>query len=128
MARLTIFIGIILILLGVLSYMGTGSQYPTSLIPVIFGLVLAVCGYLARTTDLKRRALAMHIAVTVGLLGFLATARSIVDYVHMKQGVQFKLPVAVEEKAAMSILLLVFTLLCVRNFIQTRRTRLASAL
>lgn len=125
MARLTILFGIILILLGVLSYMETGSQYPTSLIPVIFGLILAGCGYVARTTDLKRRALAMHIAVTVGLLGFLATAKSIVDYIRMKQGMQFKLPVAVDEKAAMSMLLLVFVILCVRNFMQTRRARLA---
>ncbi len=127
MARLTILFGIILILLGVFTYMGTGSKFPTSLIPAAFGILLAICGVLARTTDLKRRALWMHIAVTLGLLGFLGTAKSIIDYVHLKQGVQFKLPVAVEEKAAMSILLLVFTIVCVRSFIQARRTRLAGA-
>ncbi len=123
MARLTILFGIVLILLGVLTYMGTGRMYPTSLIPAYFGAILGVCGYMARTTDLKRRALMMHIAVTVGLLGFLGTVKAIFDYVRMKQGVQFKLPLAVEEKAAMSVLLLVFVLLCVRNFIQTRRAR-----
>ena len=123
MARLTILFGIILILLGVLTYMGTGHQYPTSLIPAYFGVILGVCGYMARTTELKRRALMMHIAVTVGLLGFLGTVKAIFDYIRMKQGVQFKLPLAVDEKAAMSVLLLVFVLLCVRNFIQTRRAR-----
>ena len=127
MARLTILFGIILVLLGVLSYMGTGSKFPTSLIPAYFGIFLAICGFIARTTDLKRRALAMHIAVTLGLLGFLATAKSIGDYVRLKQGVQFKLPIAVEEKAAMSVLLLVFVMLCVRNFIQTRRARRLAA-
>ena len=124
MARLTILFGIILILLGVLTYMGTGRHYPTSLIPAAFGAILAICGVMARTTDLKRRALMMHIAVTIGLLGFLGTAKSIFDYVRMKQGVQFKLPLAVDEKAAMSMLLLVFVVLCVRNFIQTRRARI----
>lgn len=127
MARLTILFGIVLILLGVFTYMGTGNKFPTSLIPAAFGVLLAICGALARTTDLKRRALWMHIAVTLGLLGFLATAKSIVDYVRLKQGAQFKFPVAVEEKAAMAVLLLVFTILCVRSFIQARRTRLAGA-
>ncbi len=123
MARLTILFGTILILLGVFTYMGTGSRFPTSLIPAGFGVLLAILGFLSRTTDLKRRALFMHIAVTVGLLGFLATAKSIVDYIRMKQGVQFKLPAAVDEKAAMAGLLFVFTLLCVRNFILSRRAR-----
>ncbi len=127
MARVTIFFGIILILLGVLTYMQTGSQFPTSLIPAYLGVVLAILGALSRTTDLKRRALYMHIAVTLGLLGFLSTAKSIVDYVRMKNGMQVKFPVAVEEKAAMACLLLVFVLLCVRTFIQARQARQASA-
>jgi fucose 4-O-acetylase-like acetyltransferase len=128
MARLTILFGIILILLGVLTYMNTGKQFPTSLIPAYFGGLLAICGFLARTTDLKRRALVMHIAVTLGLLGFLGTAKSIVDYVRMKDGVQFKYPIAVEEKAAMALLLFVFVLFCVQNFMQARRARLGSGI
>jgi fucose 4-O-acetylase-like acetyltransferase len=128
MARLTILFGIILILLGGLTFAETGSRFPTSLIPAIFGLILLVCGVLARTTDLKRRGLAMHIAVTVGLLGFLGTAKSVYDYVRLKQGVQFKFPVAVEEKAAMALLLLVFVIASVRNFIAVRKARQAQAL
>ncbi len=123
MARLTILFGVVLILLGVLTFMGTGSQYPTSLIPAIFGVFLAIFGVIARTTDMKKRALYMHMAVTLGLLGFLGTAKSIVDYVRMKQGVQFKLPLAVDEKAAMAVLLLVFVLLCVKSFLDARRAR-----
>ena len=65
----------------------------------------------------------MHIAVTVGLLGFLGTAKSIYDYIEMLRGVQFPHPVAVEEKAAMSVLLFVFVILCVRSFIKARRAR-----
>lgn len=124
MARLTILFGIVLILLGILSYMATGHRFPTSLIPVAFGIVLAICGALARTTDAKRRAIVMHIAVTVGLVGFLFTIKGFVNYVQMKAlGAQFRYPVAVEEKAAMSILLLVYVVLCVRSFIQARRAR-----
>jgi hypothetical protein len=123
MARLTIFFGIVLILLGVLTYMGTGSKFPTSLIPAGFGILLGIFGMLARTEDLKKRMVNMHIAVTVGLLGFLGTAKSMVDYVQMKQGKQFKLPLAVDEKAAMATLLLVYVVLCVRSFIAARRAR-----
>ena len=126
MARFTILVGIVLILLGVFTYMSTGAKFPTSLIPAAFGFILSACGVLARTTDLKRRALWMHVAVTVGLLGFLATVKSVVDFFRLQSGVQFKFPVAVEEKAAMSVLLLVFVALCVRNFINSRRTRLAA--
>lgn len=124
MARLTILFGIVLILLGLLSYMATGHKFPTSLIPVAFGIVLAVCGSLARTTDVKRRAVVMHIAVTIGLVGFLATVKAIVDFVQMEAaGKQFQYPVAVEEKTAMSVLLLVYVVLCVRSFIEARRLR-----
>jgi hypothetical protein len=123
MARLTIIFGIILVLLGVLTYMGTGSKFPTSLIPAALGILLAIFGALARTTDMKKRGLYMHIAVTVGLLGFLGTAKSIVDYVRMQMGMQFKLPLAVDEKAAMAALLLVYVVLCVQSFIAVRKAR-----
>ncbi len=122
MARFTILVGIILILLGAFSYMATGSKAPTSLIPAVFGILLGACGVLARTTDLKKRGLWMHIAVTVGLLGFLSTAASIVTFIRMRAvGFQVTRPVAVEERAAMSVLLLVFVSFCVRNFINNRR-------
>ncbi len=124
MARLTILFGIVLILLGGFGYVATGSHFPTALIPSYVGVVLAILGFFAYTPDLKRRALFMHIAVTIGLLGFLGTVKGgIVDYFLMLNGRQFPHPTAVEEKAAMSVLLLVFVLLCVRSFITARRAR-----
>jgi hypothetical protein len=124
MARLTILFGIVLILLGGFGFVATGSHAPTSLIPSYFGIVLALLGFFAYTPDTKRRMLLMHIAVTLGLLGFLGTAKSgIVDYILMMNGRQFPHPVAVEEKAAMSVLMLIFVLLCVRSFIAARKAR-----
>ena len=46
-----------------------------------------------------------------------------IDYFSMVGGRQFPHPIAVEEKAAMSVLLLFFVLLCVRSFIAARRAR-----
>jgi hypothetical protein len=123
MAKLTICFGIVLILLGLLGFVATGHHAPTALIPSVVGLILVILGFLARTDDAKKRMLNMHIAVTVGLLGFLGTAKSIVDYINMVLGQQFPHPIAVQEKAAMSLILLFFVLLCVRSFIAARRAR-----
>jgi hypothetical protein len=125
MSRLTILFGIVLILLGGFGFVATGSRFPTALIPAAFGAVLAILGFFAHTPDAKRRMLLMHIAVTLGLLGFLGTVKGgIIDYLLMTiNGQQFPHPAAVEEKAAMCLLLLVYVVLCVRSFIDARRTR-----
>ena len=47
MARLTILLGIALIILGLGGYFGTGRESATALIPVLFGLPLIVLGLLA---------------------------------------------------------------------------------
>ncbi|HEX3436781.1 MAG TPA: hypothetical protein VHT24_08425 [Pseudacidobacterium sp.] len=123
MARTTVTFGVILILLGIFGFVVTGSRAPTALIPSYVGIVLAILGFLAITEDAKKRMLYMHIAVTIGLLGFLGTAKSIYDYFLLLQGHQFPHPAAVEAKAAMAGILLVFVLLCVRSFISARRAR-----
>src|ERR1035437_4132618 len=71
MAKLTIWFGVVLIVLGAWGFIGTGSAHPTALMPCYFGLAMVVAGLLANTEDAKRRMLWMHVAVTVGLLGFL---------------------------------------------------------
>jgi hypothetical protein len=86
-------------------------------------LALGWAGIPANTENPKRRMLWMHIAVTVGLVGFLGTVAAAVDEVRMLRGVVFPHPIAVEEKAAMSVICLVFVALCVRSFIAARRAR-----
>lgn len=123
MAITTIFFGLLLILLGVFGYVGTGSHAPTALIPAYVGAVLAILGWFARTPNPKRRMMIMHIAVTIGLLGFLATIPGIYHWVQMMQGHPVLRPVAEQDKAAMSLILLAYVLLCVRSFINARRSR-----
>jgi hypothetical protein len=123
MAKITVLVGILLIILGGASYILTGHQFPTSLIPVAFGILLATFGRMAETPVPRRRMLFMHIAVTIGLLGFLATAPALVQVVELFKGKLFPYPAAVEEKAAMSALLLIYVVLCVRSFIAARRSR-----
>ncbi|GAC1419884.1 MAG: hypothetical protein NVSMB62_13160 [Acidobacteriaceae bacterium] len=125
MAKLTMVFGVLLVVLGAWGYIGTGHAHPTALIPCFFGLVLGLCGYLANHEDAKRRMLWMHVAVTIGLLGFLGTSPAIVGAVRLMQGTEFPHPEAVEEKAAMAVLCLVFVGMCVVSFIRARRGRVA---
>ncbi|HTZ59127.1 MAG TPA: hypothetical protein VMB49_13560 [Acidobacteriaceae bacterium] len=124
MAKVTVLFGILLILLGGAGFMLTGQKYPTSLIPSAFGVILVAFGSLAENPQPKRRMLFMHIAVTIGLLGFLFTAPALVQVVELFKGKLFPYPAAVEEKAAMSALLLIYVVLCVRSFIVARRARI----
>lgn len=127
MSKVTIAFGVVLILLGAWGFIGTGNQHPTALIPAYFGLVLAWCGYLSISPSEKRRMICMHIAVTAGLLGFLgAGAMAIIETVKAHGG-PLAHPAAVESQAAMAVICLVYTVLCVRSFIAARRQRNAAA-
>ncbi len=127
MAKVTILFGLLLIVLGVAGYVGTGRHAPTALIPLYVGVVFACLGILARRASPKRRMVVMHIAVTLGLLGFLGTAKSIWDFIQMERGHAMARPIAVEDKAVFSMMLLIYVLLCVRSFIKARRQPVASA-
>lgn len=126
MARVTIVFGVLLILIAGAGFVATGSSHPTALIPGVVGLLFCVFGALANTPDTKRRMLFMHVAVTVALLLFLGTIKADLDVVRLANGASFEHPIAIEEKAAMSLLSLLYVLLCVRSFINARRSRLAA--
>ena len=51
----------------------------------------------------------------------MGTASSIVSLVQLAQGKVFPYPAAVEAKATMAILALIYVALCVRSFIAARR-------
>ena len=125
MARLTRVFGIVLVVLGAVYFVMTGSAHPTALIPAYFGAVLFVCGLLANTEDAKKRMLWMHIAVTVGLLGFLFPAfrggRALVHSATLTVVQR----TAAQEEIAMAVVCAVFTALCVRSFIAARVSRTA---
>jgi hypothetical protein len=125
LAKLTIAFGVLLGLIGAGYFIGTGSTHPTALIPLWFGCVLLICGGLALTENARRRMLWMHIAVTVGLLGFLFPGFMAIKEWVAAHGGPLAHPAAVQEQAVMSVVCLVFTLLCVRSFIVARRSRTA---
>ena len=125
MAKLTIGFGILLILLGIIGFVGTGSAHPTALIPTGIGLLFVLFGFMATTEDSKKRMLWMHISVTVALLVFLGMIPAAIDTIRLSRGVEFPHPAAVVEKGALALFSLLYVLFCVRSFLAARRRRLA---
>jgi len=125
LATTTIGFGVVLILLGLGGYFGSGMVSLTALIPAVFGLLLAVLGAMAR--DEKRRKMAMHIAVMVGLLGFVGTVSGLLKLPTLLSGGEVARPTAVAVQSIMAVLMAVYVGLCVKSFIDARRRRQAGA-
>ncbi len=125
MAKMSLVFAVLLIVLGLVSYFGTGSQHPTALIPTWFGLAIGVFGFLAMSPSEARRKLFMHINVTIGLIGFLGAAwRALQSYGHARaEGIDPD-KIALGAQATMAALLLIYIAMCVKSFIEARRTRL----
>jgi hypothetical protein len=121
MARVTLLFAVLLIALGLVGFLGTGSLHPTALIPTWFGLALGIGGLLAISPSESRRKLFMHINVTIGLLGFLGAAvEAVRGCLHAASAGLAPDQIALASKLTMSGLMLIYVLLCVRSFINAR--------
>jgi hypothetical protein len=126
-AKATMLTGMLLTLLGVICYafafqLGAAERSVTALIPTFLGVPLMLLGYFALIRPSLRMHL-MHAAVTLALLGFLASAGRFVS-------VMLKRPnfgIGPAANLIMAILCGVFVAACVRSFIAARRNREAAA-
>jgi len=124
MAKVTLVFAALLIVLGLVGFLGTGSQHPTALIPAGFGLLLGIFGVLAISPDEKRRKLFMHINVTVGLLGFLgALGEALRGYGAARSAGVEPDHIAIAAKLTMAVLMFIYVNMCVKSFIEARRSR-----
>jgi len=117
MLSITRLVGVVLIVVGVVSYWGTGRVSMTALIPAFFGAVFVVLALLA-TRDAARRH-AMHAAVAFALVALLGTLPRLVP--ALTSG-QIARP-AVLAQLAMTLALLAYIVLGIRSFIAARRSR-----
>jgi hypothetical protein len=123
MAKVTMVFALLLCVLGLAGFLGTGRIHQTALIPTWFGLALGLCGYLAISPNEKRRKLFMHISVTIALLGFLgAGGRAVYGYVHASSLGIAPDAIALGSQLIMAALTLIYVILCVRSFIAARRS------
>lgn len=122
MASTTILIGVLMIVLGLAGYFGTGTSSFTALIPAMFGLLFVILGAVARNPGPRRHA--MHAAAALALIGFLATARSLAALPNaLSGGPTLRGPGAVYSQAAFALLSAILLVLAIKSFVDARRAR-----
>lgn len=119
-SSLALLFGALLLLTGVGGYVA--FQTPTALIPVGFGVLLGICGLVARKESLRRHA--MHAAAVVALVGFLPSAPGLLGIPDLLAGEAAR-PAAVILRSVMAVLCLGFLVVAVRSFIAARKARAA---
>lgn len=121
MAKLSIVFGLILIILGLISYFGISSESVTALIPTFLGIPVLILGFLA----LKEKYLkhSMHATAVLMLLGFGGTVLGLIKFFRMLGGEVFERPSAITIQAIMALLCLIFLISAIKSFIDARKKR-----
>ncbi len=127
MPLLTIALGVLLTLLGVIGYFATGQQSLTAFIPSFFGIVLLLLGILAARRVARK--MLMHIAVVVAALGVLGTMRGVMKLpaVFTQPWSELDRPAAVVSQSVMALLCLVFVIAAIALFVSARRSQQPAA-
>lgn len=118
MANTTIGFGVVLILVGLVSYFATGAASWTALIPAIFGLLLLMFGIIARNENMRKHA--MHGAAVISLLGFFGSVSGVWQLFKMMGGEAVDRPEAAVARSIMAVICLAFVALTVKSFIAAR--------
>lgn len=121
MVALSIGLGIVLSLLGVIGYAASGAESITALIPAFFGIPILILGLLGRKEHLRKHM--MHAIAALALIGFIGSARGIGSLVTMLSGHDVPRPLATVMQSVMALLTLGFVILAVKSFVDARRQR-----
>ena len=122
MIKKTFIFSVLLILLGITSYFGTGRTSMTALIPTFFGGTLFVLGILALSPRMEKHA--MHCTVVVALVGFIGTVKGALKCILLLTGEMVERPTAVKAQGMMAVLCLIYVILCFRWFLNNRRKKI----
>lgn len=122
MTKLTLAIGALLTVTGVVAYVATGAVSLTAMIPSAFGVLLLVAGFLARNEKFHRHAI--HGALVVALLGVLGSLMNVVKVGALFDGTAER-PGAIIASLILFLACAVYVAFGVRSFIEARRARTA---
>jgi hypothetical protein len=127
MPNITIGFGAVLCAIGLFGYFGSASENPspTALIPLGFGVVLVICGLIARSPGARKHA--MHAAAGVSLIGFIAAAaRGIPKLGMLVSDIPLSEKRPVRLIMLMAIVCLAHVIVCIGSFVAARRNRTAT--
>lgn len=115
MAFRTDFLGILLILLGIISYFATGMVSVTALIPAFFGIVFVILAWLSnRKPDWNKHL--MHASALLAVIGIIGSIGGLFDLLG---GIVTASAIA---KSIMALLLIIYLVFAIKSFIDARRT------
>jgi hypothetical protein len=118
MPLVTRIVGFLLVLLGVVGYVGTGAASVTALIPALVGALFLLLALVARNAAARKHV--MHAAVAIALLAVAGGLPRIIAAINAGDLTR----PAVLAQIAMAVILAVYVLLGVKSFIDARRARL----
>ena len=126
MPKITLLTGSLLIVLGILSYVLTGMESKTALIPAIFGIVYVILGALGYKDNLRKHV--MHVAAALALISLFPTFKGTINAIKLITGaaVEVARPAAAYAQGLMFLISLTFLILCIRSFVIARLMRKSS--
>jgi uncharacterized membrane protein HdeD (DUF308 family) len=113
--RITLLMGVLLAILGVVCFLYTGSEHYTALIPTAFGAVFMALGLFGTVENLRKHL--MHAAAALALLGM------VFGLIRVVPGPVPGREVAYFETLIFAVLCGLLLVLCVKSFIDARRRR-----
>lgn len=122
MSKLSINTGIILIVLGILSYILTGAASVTALIPSFFGIAFVGLGFLAKKSESMKKH-SMHAALLLAILGLGGSFGGLISMIGAIGGEAPERLGASIGQAIMAIVCIVFLVAGVKSFIDARKAK-----
>lgn len=120
MSIISILFGVLLTVVGVFSFFGTGASHPTALIPSALGIALILCGLIGRNQKLHHRA--MQTAMLVALIGFGGTVSSFAKFGQVVRFGTANDGAAPLAKMTTGFLCAIFLLRCLQAFLEAGRS------
>jgi hypothetical protein len=118
--KLSINTGVLLIILGIMSYILTGAASVTALIPAFFGLAFIGLGALGKKSDSMRKH-SMHAALLLAILGLGGSFGGLMNVIGMIGGTQPERFGASVGQALMALICIFFLIAGVKSFIDARK-------
>lgn len=124
MAKVTLVFAFLLVALGVAGYFALPRAHSMEWVYTAFGLALGIFGFLAISPSESRRKLFMHVNSAIGVIALLTGAvAALQSYGNARaEGIDPDMK-AIAYKLVMAFLMLVYVNLCVRSFLNARRSR-----
>lgn len=122
MISLTLLVGTLLVVLGIVGYVTSDAASLTALIPAGVGVLLVLAAVLGRRPQLRPHA--VHAAMLIALLGLLGSLMNVAQVGALLAGTAER-PSAVVVSLIMAVVLIGYLAVGVRSFVAARRLRRA---